>query len=160
MDALDQRIFIANIGSKHKIKSSAWMRLSLRLPLGSFAAIWICTMLQQPVESDWIERLAGSEDDRVDVVPGGIHVGSVPDEQFHHGRAPTMETPLHERRGATFVNVLPVVEKPLCYREPAFGRFIGPATFTGPRQRSISAIADRRMFKFGVFGNKAANFSE
>src|SRR3954468_8169942 len=134
MDASDQRVFIADIGSQHKIKGGAWMRLPLRLPLGSFAAIGICAMLQQPVESDWIERLAGSEHDWVDVMPDGIHVGPVSDEQFHHGCARTMETGTHERRIASFVNVAAVVEKPLCYSEPGFGRFIGPATFSDPRQ--------------------------
>ena len=117
-------------------------------------------MLQQPVESDWIERLAGSEDHWVDAMPGAVHIGPMSDEQLHHGRSRTIQTGAHERRIASFVNVTAVVDKPLCYKQPSFVRFSGPATLSGPRQRPISAIADGCMFQFRVFRNKVANLSK
>src|SRR5580698_1134832 len=114
-------------------------------------------MPQKPVESDRIERLAGSEDYWVDAMPSGVHIGPMSDKQFHHGRSRTMETGAHEGRIASFVNVSAVVDKPLCYIQPSFGRLSCSATLSGPGQRSISAIADWCMFQFGVFRKKRTN---
>jgi hypothetical protein len=93
-------------------------------------------------------------------MPSGVHIGPVSHKQLHHGRSRTIEACPHERRIAPFVNVRTVVDKPLCYIQPSFGRLSCSATFSSPGQRSISAVADWGMFQFGVFRKKMANLSQ
>ena len=111
-------------------------------------------MLQEPVERHWIERFARGKEHRVETMPGGVHIGPMFNKQFHHGRSRTAKACPHERRIASFVNVGPVVQKPLCYFQPSFGGSSYATTLRSPGERSIS---DWRIFQFGLHREEMVN---
>src|ERR1700681_2598439 len=63
------------------VERGAWI-----LAIG-FVAIWMCAMVQEPLDGRRLDRFAGREDDREIAVPLRVYVGAVGDQKLHHRNA-------------------------------------------------------------------------